>query len=185
MEISQRIVVDRPVDEVWAFLTDVPAVVACIPGAELTGERGDGVYTGVFHVRIGPMTATLEGEGRLERDDAAKSGRLSGKGVDRAGGSRASVAMQYAVSAENGGSAIAVTADVTLTGRLGQVGRTGLVKDIAGQLTREFAANLEARLGAGDAPQHQEAPRPFDAGGAATRSLWTRLVAWVKRLLGR
>jgi len=185
MEIRQRILVSRPVDEVWAFLADVPTVAACIPGAEL-GEGGeDGRYSGRFNVKVGPLTAKMEGEGRLVRDDATKTGTLEGKGLDKRGGSRVTATLRYAVVAEGDGSAVEVDADVTLTGPLAQIGRTGIIDDVARSITSDFATALEERLSAAEPSSVPVAAAEFDAGRAVSRSLWTRLAAWFKALFGR
>ena len=185
MEIRQRILVSRPVDEVWTFLADVPTVAACIPGAEL-GEGGeDGRYSGRFNVKVGPLTAKMEGEGRLVRDDATRTGTLEGKGLDKRGGSRVTAVLRYSVIAEGEGSAVEVEADVTLTGPLAQIGRTGIIDDVARSITRDFAAALEDRLSAAEPSTAPAAAPEFDAGRAVSRSLWARFVAWLNALLGR
>ena len=187
MEIRERVVVSRPPAEVWRFLADVPAVVACLPGAELGERRDDGTYAGALRVKVGPISARLEGEGRIMRDEAAMSGRIDGKGVDRRGGSRATATLHYAVlAAEGGRAAIEVSADVVLSGPLAQIGRSGLVEDVARSMTETFAENLERRLS--EVPGAAEPSREtaaFDAGRAVSRGLWARLLAWLKRLFGR
>ena len=185
MEIRQRISVSRPVDEVWAFLADVRTVAACIPGAELGASGEDGRYSGHFNVKVGPLTAKMEGEGRLVRDDASMTGTLEGKGLDKRGGSRVTAVMRYAVVAEDGGSAVEVAADVTLTGPLAQIGRTGIIDDVARTITRDFAAALEDRLSAVEPSSAPAAAAEFDAGRAVSRGLWARFVAWLKALFKR
>ena len=184
MEIRQRFLVSRPVDEVWAFLADVPTVAACIPGAELGDGGEDGRYTGRFIVKVGPLKAKMEGEGRLVRDDATRTGTLEGKGLDKRGGSRVTAVLRYAVVAENGGSAVEIEADVTLTGPLAQIGRTGIIDDVARSITRDFADALEGRLSAAEPSSAPAAPAEFDAGRAVSRGLWARFVSWLKALFG-
>lgn len=101
------------------------------------------------------------------------------------------------------GTGIEVQADVILSGPLAQVGRTGIIEDVARALTSQFAANLEARLGAqgetsasssrheahtihsSPAAQHSTPPPwPFDAGRAVSGTLWHRLVEFFRELLG-
>lgn len=212
MQISKQVFIARPPDQVWEFLSDVPAVADCVPGFELKEEVEPGVYKGMFTVKVGPVTARLEGQGRLETDPEARKGSVEGKGVDRRGGSRATAKLQYGVTSADGGSSIDVLADVTLSGPLAQVGRTGIIEDIADRLTQEFVTELERRLSAaGEAPAAGEAAgeaaavapdeatsgsakaeppapaveRSFDAGGALWSSLRGRLLSWLRRLFGR
>lgn len=201
MEVTQRFTVAGAPEQVWAFLSDVRAVAACVPGLELLGEGQDGVYLGRFAVKVGPVSAKVEGEGRLERDDASRSATIEGKGVDKRGGSRVKGLMRYAVVPDGTGSAIEIRADMTLSGPLAQVGRTAIIEDIARALTREFSVNLEERLAsradrdrAGAEPSapvevsptvgQAPAANQFDAGSAVSMAYWRRFVAWTRRVFG-
>ncbi len=62
MKISQQFTVARPLADVWAFFQDVPAVARCMPGAELTEDKGDGLYAGKVKAKLGPFGASFEGE---------------------------------------------------------------------------------------------------------------------------
>jgi len=191
MRVEQQVRTDRPIGEVWTFLSDVPAVVSCIPGTELGENLGDGRYRGSFHLKIGPLSAKIEGEGRVTRDDATYSGKIEGKGIDRRGGSRVTAVMSYRVTDQPGGAAVDITADLTLAGQLSQIGRTGLIEDVAKRLTEEFSEALRQRLSAAsmtapDSPASSSIPRKvsFDAGRVLRESLWKRLRAWLARLFG-
>lgn len=192
MEIRQTIKSSRLPEEVWTFLGDVPAVVACIPGAELGTSLGGNRYAGSFRVKVGPISAKIDGEGEITRNDAERKGRLTGRGIDKRGGSRVGVTMDFAVAPDGAGSLITVTADTDLTGPLAQIGRTGIIEDVARRLTQEFADALETRLNAkpsqpaasntaaaADLPPEA---RAFDAGGAMSASLKARIAAFLKRL---
>lgn len=201
MRIEQQVAVARPADAVWRFLKDVPAVVACIPGAELGQELADGTYRGAFRVKVGAVSAKIEGEGRVQFDDARRSGSIEGKGVDRRGGSRAAATMSFDVKEAPTGALIAIVAELTLAGQLSQMGRTGLIEDIAKRLTDEFSAALTARLASATQPEPSSAMADgnrapaavtpaapvasFDVGRAIRLSLWTRLRRWFQRLFGR
>jgi carbon-monoxide dehydrogenase small subunit len=146
MQIKKDTLVGCPVDTVWEFLADVSSVSDCIPGFELKDEIEPGVYNGVFTIRVGPIVAKLEGQGSLKIDHSSRSGAVEGKGVDRRGGSRAQAVLTYSVSAVPQGTSITVVADITLSGPLAQVGRTGIINDIADRLTNQFVAEVERRL---------------------------------------
>jgi uncharacterized protein len=189
MRIEQQVQVARPADEVWQFLKDVPSVVSCIPGAELGESLGDETYRGSFRLKVGALSAKIEGEGKVRRDEAARSGSIEGAGVDRRGGSRISTTMSYAVKDAPGGSTVDVVAELTLAGPLSQIGRTGLIEDVAKRLTEEFSEALAARLstqasapGREDAKAAPSAPpaesTSFDVGRAVRASLWKRIRAW-------
>ena len=193
MEIRQRAIVSRPVEDVWAFLADAKAVAECIPGATLAEELDGGRFRGTFKASLGPVSTKLEGEGVLERDDASLVGTITGKGVDRRGGSRVSATITYAVQPDGPHCVIEVRSDIKLSGRLAQVGRTGILEDVAARLTEEFAANVRARLipdpraeaDSDSTPVSSPAPpaAELDVGRIAARGLWSRSSGWLRRTI--
>jgi len=214
MKVSQRFTIADSPERVWRVMSDVRDVVTCVPGLEMTKERDDGAYLGRFSVKVGPLSAKLDGEGVLSRDDAALSAKVEGRGVDKRGGSRAKGTMRYVVTKDPEGAAVEIEADFTLSGPLAQVGRTGIIEDVARSLTQEFAGNLATRLaGASERPPQQAivgtagsgeepdsaasgaaptassvgqrpAARQFDVGSALSHALWRRVLNFLKRLLG-
>lgn len=184
MKIEHEFTVDRAVVEVWAFFEDVPAVADCLPGAELKEDKGDGKYAGVVSVKLGPMTAAFEGEATITPDPEAHSAHISGKGVDKRGGSRGQVTVHYALSdADGAGTKVSIEADVTLSGPAAQFGRTGLINEISKRLIREFVECLEAKLSATSVEAASAVRSDKQVNGIALffSSLWS----WLKRLLGR
>lgn len=148
-DIVESFTIEQPIGTVWAFFQDVPQVVLCLPGLELTGQSGETTYQGKIKIKVGPITGAFEGEASIvELDEAAHRARIEGKGVDRQGGSRAAATVVYELIAEGEGTTVKVTADIKLTGALAQMGRTGIIRDVAAQLIAEFAATLRAKLAA-------------------------------------
>ena len=188
MKVAQKFTVARPPAEVWAFFQDVPAVARCMPGAELLEDKGDGLYAGKVKARLGPFGATFEGEARVTPDPAAHSGHVEGKGVDKRGGSRTRMVMDYRLAPVGDGTEVTVDADVTLAGAIAQVGRTGLIQETANILVQDFVAALERELAPAAQSAPAEAPSPASAktdardirgGSLGLRALW----AWLKSLL--
>ena len=186
MKISNTFEVARPVDAVWEMFADVPAVAQCLPGAELTTDRGEGTYDGSIQIKLGPMSATFEGTANVARNDATRTGQVDGKGVDRSGGSRGQVKVNYGVAPAGGGSSVTVEADISLSGPMAQFGRSGLVEEITRRLIDEFVDCLEAKMSADSA----EEAASIQAGEVKGIALFlTSITAWLtqlfKRLLGR
>ncbi|MFQ5948067.1 MAG: SRPBCC family protein [Acidimicrobiia bacterium] len=148
MKISQEFEVQRPVDDVWAFFQEVPAVAQCLPGAELTEDKGGGAYAGKVSVKLGPITAAFEGEAVVEPDASSSSGHMEGKGVDRRGGSRGRVGVDYRLRPSEAGTKVMVDADVVLSGPAAQFGRIGLIEEMSRRLIGQFVECLEAKLAA-------------------------------------
>ncbi|MFP3914099.1 MAG: SRPBCC family protein [Actinomycetota bacterium] len=183
MKIEHEFTVQRPMADVWEFFQDVPGVADCLPGAELREDKGDNTYAGAVSVKLGPMTATFEGEATITPDPSAHSARIAGKGVDKRGGSRGQVDVQYSLAEANGtGTSVSIDADVTLSGPAAQFGRTGLVNEISKRLIGEFVECLEGKLSA-PSTEAASAVRARQVNGVALffSSLWS----WIKRLFRR
>jgi carbon-monoxide dehydrogenase small subunit len=177
--LAESFVIDRPPDEVWPLLGDVPRVASCLPGAVLDDSDGRNLK-GRMQVRLGPISAAFAGTATHERDAAARIGVLAGSGADQRGNSRVRGRVTYRLVAENGGEAtrVALTLDFLLQGMLAQFSRSGLVKDLVGRMVRDFAANLAAKLGGGAAAAAPEA-RPLRAGSLLWSVIWARLKALI------
>lgn len=181
MKISQEFVVARPPDDVWSFFQDVPSVADCLPGAELAGQSEDGSYDGSLSVKLGPMTAAFEGKATITPDPGAKSALIEGKGVDKKGGSRGQVKVNYAIAEHAEGSQVNVDADVTLSGPVAQFGRTGLINEMSKRLIGDFVTCLEAKLTA----TTEEAAEEIKADDVRGISLFfASLWSWFKGLFG-
>ncbi len=182
MKISHEFSVAQPVDIVWAFFQDVPAVAQCLPGAELTGEPDDGVYAGRVSVKMGPFGASFEGEARITTNPEGRTGHVDGKGVDRRGGSRSKMTLDYRLTESEEGTRVTVEADIVLSGTIAQFGRTGLIQETSNILLREFISCLEKRL-AGATPEQEEAAQVRQIKGLSL--VFAGVTAWLKAVLRR
>lgn len=189
MKITQDFTVARPLPVVWDFFHDVGRVAACLPGAEYLGPRDDGQHAGRVSAKVGPFQASFEGDAEIAYDEAGKIVRAQGKGVDKKGASRSRMTMVCAVTPTDGGTRVAVDADVQLSGAIAQFGRTGIITEIANLLIADFVRNAEAELAA-----PAEAVAPGAAAPAARRPAAARpiggfallvasLKAWFRSLL--
>ena len=182
MKISQEFKVGRAPDVVWDFFQDVPSVAQCLPGAELSGLAENGAYQGSVSVKLGPMTATFEGNATITPDEAGRSATINGKGVDKKGGSRGQVKVVYTVTSAEDGSLVNIDAYVTLSGPAAQFGRTGLINEMSKRLIGEFVSCLEAKLAAETSEEAEEIAAPEVRGiSLFFASLWS----WIRKLFGR
>ena len=177
MKISQEFVVARPKNVVWEFFQDVPSVAQCLPGAELAGQSDDGSYEGQLSAKMGPMTATFEGKASVSADPQTMTCTIEGKGVDKRGGSRGQVKVDYSVMEDPEGSKVNVDADITLSGPAAQFGRTGLINEMSKRLIDDFVSCLEAKLAA-ESPMEAAAVQASELKGISLflSSLW----GWLK-----
>ena len=189
MKIRVNFSVEHPIRPVWDFLQDAPAVIACIPGSEYLGRKGEDVHRARVRVKIGPIAAAFEGEGMIVDADAeALTGGIRGKGVDKQGGSRASLTAVYRLTGDDGATRVDVEADIRLAGALAQIGRTGILQDVAEHLTGRFAEEMHRRIGAaaepGQDPGQDPAPGTRNGGIGGFGLVMAVLRRVLKRLFG-
>ncbi len=180
--IEDEFTVDHPLARVWEIFADMPAVAACLPGAEIS-EHSPTALKGKISTKFGPMRAAFAGSAALERDELEKRGAIRGNGTDSLSGSRARGDISYQLfDAGSGRTRVAVAIDYSLQGPLAQFSRGGLVKEFVKKMVADFAANLNARLGVpvGSAAAEPAPVAQVDAGGVFWRWLWGS----IRRLFG-
>ncbi len=182
MKITHEFQVHRPTSTVWDFFQDVPEVAACLPGAELLSDEGDGLYKGRVSVKLGALSATFDGSAKVAVDPATHTGTIDGKGSDNRGGSRGSVKVTYRLVPEGEATTVTVEADITLSGAAARFGRSGIITEMNNRLIGEFVACVEAKLAA----QTQQERAGIKAAEVHGLSLfWVSLMSWLKRFFGR
>jgi carbon monoxide dehydrogenase subunit G len=151
MLIRNEFEVAQPVDKVWRFFENIPQVAACLPGTELTSDLGDDTYEGQVAVRMGPVKLQFAGKAHItERDDAAKRIVVDASGAEVRGRGQAAMVVTAQLSPSGrGGTTVAVSQDIQLSGAAAQYGR-GMISDVTAVLMRDFSANLMRRIDAAD-----------------------------------
>ena len=180
--IDDSFVVPFPLEQVWAFMGDLPSVTACLPGAELTEHDSEKVK-GKIAIKFGPMSANFAGAARLERDDAGHRAVMRGAGQDNISRSKANGDVTYALADEASGTQtrVAVTLEYMLQGPLAQFSRSGLVKDFVRRMIADFGTRITAQLAGADLPASAASSTRFNVGSLVWSVLWGR----IKRLFGR
>jgi uncharacterized protein len=146
VKLEHSFEVKAPLDGVWETMIDVERVAPCLPGAEVT-EAADGVYQGTFTVKIGPTTAAYAG--KLEMQEVDKAGHrvtMRADGRDKRGQGSAKATIRSSMSESGGTTAVEVTTDFTLTGRLARFGRGGMIQDVSNRLLAEFVDCLRSSI---------------------------------------
>jgi carbon-monoxide dehydrogenase small subunit len=179
--VTQKVTIAAAPDAVWARFGDVSRTIRCIPGATLVSEQ-DGLYEVRMRIRMGPVGADFSGVAAQRRDEATKSGVITGEGRDTKSASLARGELGYRISGPmEGPTEVDIRIDYVLSGALGQFARSGIVTHFIAEITRQFAANLERSLAGDDAPADDEL--------RITGSLGAAFKAWIgaaaRRLLGR
>jgi aerobic carbon-monoxide dehydrogenase small subunit len=178
--LTQSFEVAHPPQQVFALFEDIGAVASCLPGVVLTDATDLAHVEGEMRLQIGPIAASFVGAARVERDPADLSGRIVGIGNDRRSRSATQGEIRYRLAPIEQGAATRIDLSIgyTLTGMLAQVGRSGLVRDLARRLIAVFAANLDAKL-SGRAPAAQEQGQSLDGLSLVVGALRARLPRWL------
>jgi carbon-monoxide dehydrogenase small subunit len=179
--LTQHFDIPYPPEQVFAMFGDIAAVAACLPGASLTAPPKPERVEGALRVKIGPIAATFSGEARVERNPADLSGRITGIGNDRRSRSSTQGEIRYRLMPIERGATTRVDLSIgyTLTGMLAQVGRPGLVRDLAARLIAEFAGNLDRRL-SGASPS-EVVPAELSGMSLVSGLLRARVARWFGR----
>ncbi len=147
MKIVKSMIVKRGVEQTWNFFQDVPQIATCFPGANLTEQTEDGIYKGNVSIKLGPFTAIFEGEATYEADEQKKSGKVEGKAIDKRGGSRSRLLLNYKlIEIDVEKSQVDFDADIQLAGPIAQFGRVGVIEEAAELLIAEFVKNVEGSI---------------------------------------
>jgi carbon monoxide dehydrogenase subunit G len=158
MKLEQSFDVQAPVEEVWAALIDVERVAPCLPGAEITEASADGSYAGVFTIKVGPATAVYNGTLKMDQlDEASRVATMHASGTDKRGQGGAKASIVSRLREDGGVTHVDVETDLTITGRLAQFGRPGIIQDVSNRLMGQFASCLQASLAPREAQAEAEA----------------------------
>lgn len=143
--------VGAPIDKVWAELQDLPGLVPCLPGAELTQDFGGDRYEGKVVQRLGPVSLRFTGVAELvDSDEATHTLVLHAAGSEDKGKGNADMTMTMRLSSVGGKTKVDASMDLQVSGAAAQFGR-GMIADVSGVLMRSFADCVEAKINSGGA----------------------------------
>jgi len=152
MDLNHEFVVNVPVAEAWAILTDLERIAPCLPGAQLTEVEGD-TYRGQVRIKVGPILAQFKGQASfVSRDDVAHKASLKGEGRDTTGKGNASAMITAELTSVTPTSTkCTVHTDLSISGKVAQFGR-GALADVSDKLLAQFSENLNQLISAAPAP---------------------------------
>lgn len=192
MDITEQTRIAAPLEAVWPLLRDPEAVVACIPGAQLAPDSGDGIWRGSIRVKFGPTAAVFRGEATLAFDDAAHRCSIEGRGIDQRGASRALSSGTIEAAAEGAATLLTVQGSFSVSGPLETFANAGGVH-VARALLAEFSSNMARlvaeRRGPAPAAVAEPSPEPEPAAApaparelSAARLIWQAFLSWLRSL---
>jgi uncharacterized protein len=152
VELNNEFRVAVPAAKTWEVLTDVERVAPCLPGATLLSVDGD-KFTGTVKVKVGPISVSYQGVASFQEKDAeAQRVVLKANGKETRGNGNAAALVTAQLKDEGDATGVVITTDLTISGKAAQFGR-GVLADVAGNLTGQFAKALEADMLGGSAPR--------------------------------
>ncbi len=163
MVIENNFTVGAAPDDVFALMVDVERVAPCLPGTEILGPREGGGFDGQMKIKLGPMKMSYKGSVEISEQDAtARTAVMIAKGVEARGQGTAQGRIAMSVEPFEGGSAVSITTDIKLTGRVAQMGQ-GIMRDVSTNMVNEMAKNMEAAVGTPPAIDGTVADSPTQA----------------------
>ena len=164
MHLENSFEVEAPVEKVWSYLLDVEKVVPCMPGASLTETIDEDNFKGKVTVKLGPVSLTYAGKvAVVERDEAARRVVMKAQATEQRGKGAASATITSTLEDLGGKTNVVIVQELNVQGQAAQFGR-GMMQDVSGRLTRQFADCLQKNMGAPEAAAAAAAP------GTATES---------------
>lgn len=164
IQIQDSVRLDMDLDQAWALLSDLPTVVSCMPGAEVTSTELDdeGALHGTLTLSLGPSTSRFEGRIFPTFDEQARTGHLKGQGADGRGRTRAMIETSFALRDVEGQpqqTDLVIDSSITVSGALAGFAMTG-GQTVAKTLLADFAENIGGL-------QHDEGQSAAQRGSAA------------------
>jgi uncharacterized protein len=133
-------------DAAWELLMDVPRVIPCMPGAQLTETIDGDHWKANMSVKLGPIALSFDTAVVREiADTEARRAVLSADAREAKGRGSAKATIESTLATQDGGTRVDIVTELALTGPVAQYGR-GLVQSVAAQLTASFAACLQQQL---------------------------------------
>lgn len=186
MQIENSFEVAASRDTAWNLLMDVPRVVPCMPGAQLTETVDDSNWKAKVSVKLGPIALQFAADvARTEVDTAENRVVLTtnAREVRGRGGAKATIRSSLTEVGPTH-TRVDVLTDLSLSGSVAQYGR-GIVHDVAGQMVGKFADCLQKQLvGSEEEAQAavEQASKPISGlrlgGEAATRAVLGSAYTW-------
>jgi carbon monoxide dehydrogenase subunit G len=189
VKLEKTFAIAAPAANAWRLLQDIKAVAECMPGAQITEQLDDTHFKGQVKMRVGPASATFNGELEVKSlDGDARKMQMFGKGSDTSGASAASMDLTAQIrDAGDGQCELVGVSNVTVSGKMANFGGRMLTQ-VSDQILKQFGDNFATRviaMGEGAAAEQaasQVAKQPKELNGLAL--VWHALLGFFKSLFG-
>jgi carbon monoxide dehydrogenase subunit G len=152
MEIQESHDLPLPVAVVWKALNDRDVLESAIPGCQELVQNSPTKLSAVVKVKIGPVSATFEGDVKLSKLKPPNSYVISGSGTGGvAGGASGSAKVRLKKIDKGKGTRLSYDVDVAVTGKIAQLG-SRLIMSSAKKYAKTFFSNFITEL----SPEEEE-----------------------------
>jgi carbon monoxide dehydrogenase subunit G len=174
MDIKKNFSIAAPQTEVWDFITSAEKVATCLPGVEEVHVKSPGQYTGIMHVKIGPIKTSIKADVAEIEQKAPGFVRYSMKGEEGGRASRLTAETKLSLTSVSAKQTdVEFTTHAVIVGRLGKFAG-GTMNKLADSMSEKFIEALRLEL-------EPQAELPV---AAVKKGFWARWVAFLRRLFG-
>ena len=146
MELADEIIINAPMDRVYAALNDPEILQKCIPGCEELVRHSDTELEARVVLKVGPVKARFSGNVRLDKSGAPDAFSLTGQGNGGAAG-HAKGGADVTLVAESDKTILRYDAKADIGGKLAQLG-SRLIQSTAKKLAAKFFTSFAGAVGA-------------------------------------
>lgn len=142
MELSDEIVIEAPLERVYAALNDPEVLQQCIPGCEELIKHSDTELEAKVVLKIGPVKARFGGDVVLDTTGAPEAFSLTGQGNGGTAG-HAKGGAEVTLTPDGDTTILRYEAKAEIGGKLAQLG-SRLIQSTAKKLAAKFFKSFAA-----------------------------------------
>ena len=149
MIVDQEVRVAAPIERVWDFMMDIPAVSRCVPGVESFAAIDEDTYEGALKLKVGPIGVRLQGRVVVaERDREAFRSRMEVSAAEKRIASTVSARTTMTLTPIGPNETnVQIHTEASILGKLGEFGQA-VMRRKSDQVMAEFARNMQRELAA-------------------------------------
>jgi carbon monoxide dehydrogenase subunit G len=146
MKIEERLVIQAPIERVWAFVREPQTCAPCVPGCEGVEALSDTAYRVTVGIALGPIKARFNAVVTITEEAPPTRLVCQTKGEEGSKASILSATTEITFSpVDPDATEIVCSSEASIVGRLGKFG-LGIMKKRAGQLAAEFALAAQEKM---------------------------------------
>ena len=150
MEMNGEERIAAPRETVWKALNDPDVLRQCIPGCQSLEKKSDTEFTAVVKIKIGPVSASFNGDVKLENIEAPASYTISGEGKGGIAGF-AKGGADVALEEDGSDTLLSYAVKAQVGGKLAQMG-SRLIDSTSKKLAGQFFSNFNSVVTGQTAP---------------------------------